>query len=101
MAEQEVNAINHLLEVEQNAKAMTDSAKITADKKISAAKTQADEKFKAEFDKIVASDEKAYDEKIKAANAQEQKKIQEYKDKIKSSKVDVDSFNKFLDKVLA
>ena len=83
MAEQEVNAINHLLEVEQNAKAMTISAQEKADKKISQAKAEADSEFKAEFDKIIEQDEKKYKEKITA------------------SKLDTASFNQFLDKIFA
>lgn len=101
MAEQEVNAINHLLEVEQNAKAMTDSAKAAADKKISAAKAQADADFKIQFDKLVEQNEKSYDEKTKTLTLENQKKIQDYKDKIKASPVDSDAFNKFLDKILS
>ncbi len=101
MAEQEVNAINHLLEVEQNARAMTDSAKNTADKKISVAKAQADAMFKEQFEKLVEQDEKKYNEETKSALAENEKQIQEYKEKIKASPVDAASFNKFLDKVLA
>lgn len=101
MAEQEVNAINHLLEVEQNARAMTDSAKNTADKKISVAKAQADAMFKEQFEKLVEQDEKEYNEETKSALAENEKQIQEYKEKIKASPVDADSFNKLLDKVLA
>ena len=100
MAEQEVNAINHLLEVEQNARAMTDSAKITADKKISVAKTHADAMFKEQYEKLVEQDEKEYGEKTKATLADNEKRIQDYKEKIKASPVDVGAFNKFLDKVL-
>lgn len=101
MAEQEVNAINHLLEIEQNAKAMTDSAKVTADKKISAAKVEADAAFKAQFDKIVMQNESEYQEKTKAALDEKEKQVKDYKEKISAVPVDNDSFNKFLDKVLA
>lgn len=101
MAEQEVNAINHLLEVEQNAKAMTISAQEKADKKISQAKAEADSEFKAEFEKIVEQDEKKYEEKKRAAIEENENHLKEYKEKITASKLDTASFNQFLDKFFA
>ncbi len=101
MAEQEVNAINHLLEVEQNAKAMTLSAQEKADKRISQAKAEAEIEFKAEVGKIIERDEKIFEEKKKAAIEENEKNIKAYKEKIADSKLDVVSFNQFLDKIFA
>ncbi|MBQ0052401.1 MAG: hypothetical protein KBT11_10130 [Treponema sp.] len=101
MAEQEVNTINHLLEVEQNAQAMIQSAQIDADKKISVAKAQADSEFKAQFEKIVAENEKSFEEKSAAATAAGEAQIKEYKEKISSANLDFSAFNQLLDKILA
>lgn len=101
MAEHEVNVINHLIEVEQNAVAMTENAQAEADKKIALAKTQADSEFKTKFDKIVAECESEYAKKTDEIKNNYSVQIKEYKDKIISSTQDKNSFNKLLDKVLS
>ena len=86
MAENEVNVISHLLEVESQATALIDDAQIESNKRITEAKTKADELFYTKYRDIVEA----------AHNAE----IESYKNKISNSEKDVDAFNSFLNKTL-
>lgn len=100
MSEREINTIAHLLEVEQNANALTFQAQADADKKIAAAKAQADADFQNQYRKIVADCEKSFIEKSTALENEKNQKISDYKSKITASSMDSDAFNSFLDSVL-
>ncbi|MCR4821790.1 MAG: hypothetical protein K5873_02825 [Treponema sp.] len=99
MSEKEVNTISHLLEVEQRATELTSQAQLDADKKIAAAKAQADSAFKAEYDKIISDCENNYAEKTSALKAQKEENISSYKNKISSAPLDKSAFNSFLDSI--
>ena len=100
MAEQEVNTIAHLLEMEQKASALTLKAQEDADKIIALAKAQADSEFKAQYEKIINDCEQSYNQKISELQAKKESEISSYKNQIKSSKLDNTAFNSFLDSVL-
>ena len=101
MAEKEVNTIAHLLEVEQRATELTSQAQIDADKKIAAAKAQADSEFKVQYEKIVAEFEQNYAQKTASLDDKNQEEISSYKKRISESALDVKAFNSFLESVLA
>lgn len=98
--ENEVEVLNHLLEVERAAATLAIDAKADADKKISAAKSKADAQFKVEFDKIVSENERVYSEKTEKIVADSEKTIKDYKEKISNSSKNIDEFNSYLDKIL-
>ena len=100
MSEREINTIAHLLEVEQNANALTFQAQTDADKKIAAAKSQADSEFQSQYRAIVENCEKSFIEKSTALENEKNKKITDYKSKIMASSTDSEAFNSFLDSVL-
>ncbi|MBR1403299.1 MAG: hypothetical protein IJ558_03910 [Treponema sp.] len=100
MSEKEVNTISHLLEVEQNASALTSQAQADADKKIAAAKVQADARFQEQFAQIVSDCEASYIEKTSALDNKKSDQISAYKTKISAAGRDVAAFNQFLDSVL-
>ena len=100
MAEKEVNTIAHLLEMEQKASELTLKAQEDADKKIAAAKAQADANFKEQYEKIVAECEKSYSEKSAQIKQKSDEEIASYKSKISASSKDKAAFNSFLDSVL-
>ena len=60
MAEQEVDIISHLLDMERNASEVLNQAQSEAEKRISAAKSRADQQFKAQYEKIVADEESRF-----------------------------------------
>ena len=100
MAEKEVNTIAHLLEVELRANELTSQAQADADKKIAAAKAQADSEFKSQYEKLVSECEKSYIEKSTALEKHNSQEIASYKSKINASSLDKQSFNSFLDSIL-
>jgi len=100
MAEKEVNTIAHLLEVEQKATELTSQAQIDADKKIAAAKSQADPEFKLQYEKIVSECEKSYGEKCSALDSKRDSELSSYKNTISASSIDKAAFNSFLDSLL-
>ena len=100
MAEKEVNTIAHLLEVELRANELTSQAQADADKKIAAAKSQADSQFKTQYEKLVTECENSYNEKSSALEKHNSEEIASYKSKITASTLDKQAFNSFLDKLL-
>jgi len=100
MSDREVNTISHLLEVEQKASLLTSHAQEDADKKIAAAKVQADAEFQAQFKKIVETCEKSYSDKVAALEESKNQKISEYKTRISAFAQDKSAFNSYLDSIL-
>lgn len=97
---EEAEILGHLLEVEQNAQTLTLNAQTEADKKISAAKSSADEKFKESFEKIVADNERIYEDSVEQIKAKADKEMQDFKGKILSSAKTTEKFDSCLDKIL-
>ena len=100
MAEKEVNTIAHLLEVELRANELTSRAQADADKKIAAAKAQADAEFKSNYEKLVTECEKSYTEKSSALAKRNSEEVASYKSKITASSLDKQAFNSYLDTLL-
>lgn len=100
MAVQEADIISHLIEIEQNANALIDEAKIDSDKKISIARADADSKFKVQFEKIVAEHENDFSVKTAEISKKYSDAISEYKANVTSSVKDTVAFNSYLDKIL-
>ncbi len=101
MAENEVNVISHLLEVESQASALIDDAQIESNKKILAAKAKADEIFYSKYRETVEVLEKQYNDKIKSYETEHNNEIESYKNKIVKSEKDVNAFNSFLNSTLS
>lgn len=100
MAENEVNVISHLLEVESQASALIDDAQIESNKRITQAKTKADELFYNKYRETVENLEKEYNQKVQGYEAEHNAEIESYKNKITSSAKDVNAFNSFLNSTL-
>lgn len=100
MAEQEADVINHLLQIERAASEILAQAHDEAEKRISAAKTKADQDFKAQYDAIIAAEEARYASETAAVSQSYDADITAYKEKIAASPKDSSSFNKLLDSVL-
>ena len=100
MAANESEIISHLLEVEQNAAALTESAQIDADKKIGEAKKEADARFKAAYEKIVSEQEENYAKASAQAQGRADDAIRTFKETVSASRKTPEEFNSYLDKVL-
>ncbi len=100
MAEQEIDTIRHLIEIEKNASILISEAQAEADKKIAAAKAQADSDFRERAAKIVSEKEAEYEAKIKDTSAKYNELLSEYKTKIENSLKSIDFFNNIAEKYL-
>jgi len=100
MAEKEVDIIAHLLDIERAAAEILAHAQEEAEKRISAAKLQADRNFKAQYDQIVAAEEKRLADEIDAVAKRYDEDIAAYKERLSAAKKDTTSFNNLLEKVL-
>lgn len=100
MAGQEADVIGHLLDVERNAAAILTQAGEDAEKRIAAARSQADQRFKTEYDELIARLEKHYTEQTTAAANSYTVAVSAYKEKISAAAKDVPAFNALLDAVL-
>lgn len=100
MAEEEVNIISHLLEVEQNAYLQAKNAQEDANKMLSEARANADAAFKSQFDVIVAELDDNYKRRIEQISAEYKKDIEQYKDSVEKTEQDKPAFNSLLMKVI-
>lgn len=100
MAGQEADIISHLLDVERNATAILTQAGEDAEKRIATARAQADQRFKAEYDELIARLEKQYAEQTTAATNSYTVAVSAYKEKISAAAKDVPAFNALLDALL-
>ncbi|MBQ3670538.1 MAG: hypothetical protein II921_03550 [Treponema sp.] len=100
MAEQEIDTIKHLIEIEKSAALLITEAQTEADKKIALAKSKADANFKEQAAKIVSEKEAAYEARIKEAAAKYNNLLSEYKTKIENSLKSIDFFNNIAEKYL-
>lgn len=100
MAEEEVNIISHLLEVEQNAYLQAKTAQDDANKMLSEAKTKADSEYKAQYDVLVSELEKDYKDRAERIAAEYKKNIDDYKNSVEKTEQDKPAFNAFVKKVI-
>ena len=100
MAEEEVNIISHLLEVEQNAYLQAKTAQDDANKMLSEAKAKADSEYKAQYDVLVSELEKDYKPQTERIAAEYKKNIDDYKNSVEKTEQDKPAFNAFVKKVI-
>lgn len=96
----ELDAINHLLQVEKDASSLIDDAMIEADKRLSDAHRTYNGQYKSKYDKLVSELEADY--KIRHDKIEEtyKKEIDEYKASLESKVQDEKAFDSLLDKLL-
>lgn len=96
----ELDAINHLLEIEKDAAILIDDAKVEAEKRISDAKSQYNAKYKAEYEKIVSDLDSNYQSSLKDISEEYNKEISAYKTQLEERKQNESDFSALLDKLL-
>ena len=99
MAE-EVDIIQHLINIEKDAAQMLSDAKVQADKKIAEARFEAENSFKekyAEVSKRLSAEEESEKKECDTSHAEV---VRQYKDKLSSTAKDVKAFNSLLDELL-
>ena len=96
----ELDAINHLLEIERDAAVLIDDAKIEADKRIASAKNQYNTQYKSKYDEIVKDLDSKYNTSIDEISDKYNKEIDAYKTQLEEKQQNEASFNSLLDKLL-
>lgn len=100
MRENEVDVMEHLLDVETRASAIVEDAQTESQKKIASAKSKADDDFNSKCSGIEKDLESDCNNKIKSADEEHSTLIQNFQNQITKSEKDTLSFNSFMDKVL-
>lgn len=99
MAAEEIDIIQHLLEVESEASQMVSEAQTKADKIIADAKSQAEAEFKIQYSKVCEEIEKSELKRKNKILENRKKSISEYIERLDASEKDFAGFNKYLDSV--
>lgn len=100
MAEREIETISHLLEVERNAREITRKAQEEADRKVGAAKAEAEKKFRAAFERMVAEHEGEYAARAAEITRNAENSVAEFRSRVSGAPKDKAAFGAFLDGVL-
>ena len=96
----EIDAINHLLEVEKNASALINDAAQEVDHRLSEARVKYNSEYKARYDQIAASLEAEYQTNHNSISEKYQKEIDSYKESLEAKAQDYEAFSSLLDKLI-
>jgi len=96
----EVNVIDHLLDVERNASQLVMDAQSEAAKRITAARVEADAEYKKQYSVLSQKLEEEYHSRVSEINAEHDKSLEKYKNDVQNAEKDEKSFNSFLESVL-
>lgn len=97
---EEINVINHLLNVEKNAAVLIDNALKEAENRTSQARNQSNTQFKEKYDSFVADMEAEYNKTVQLKKDEHEKELQSFKDNLQNQKINNSEFNKVLDGLL-
>ena len=96
----EIDAINHLLEVEKNASALINDAAQEADRHLSEARSKYNSEYKPRYDEIAARLEAEYQENHKETEEKYQKEIESFKESLAAKPQNYDAFSSLLDQLM-
>ena len=96
----ELDAINHLLEIEKNASILVNEAHVEADKRISLARAQFSAKSKDNLEKISEELEIEYQNKIDSISKKYADEFNEYKLSLEKKVLNKKDFSELLEKLL-
>lgn len=96
----ELDEINRLLEVEKQAALLIEQAMTDADKKISEARSQFNEQFKSQSEKITQQLTEEYNNSIENIKQKHQKEIEAFKVSLEEKTLNQNDFNSLLNKYL-
>lgn len=96
----DIDVINHLLQVEKESARLIDDALKTAEQKLSEAHAKYNSEFKAKYDKGIEILEKQFQSDCEKEKIKSEKSFEEYKMILENQKQDVKAFNNLLESVL-
>lgn len=96
----EIDAINHLLEVEKNASTLINDAVTEAERRLSQARAQYNSEYKTRYDKIASELEAEYQNNHQIIEDKYQKDIDSYKESLAAKPQNSEAFSSLLDKLI-
>ena len=96
----EIDAINHLLEVEKNASALINDAAMEADRRLSQARAKYNSEYKASYDKIAAELESEYNKNQQIIEKKYNDELDAYKASLAAKPQNFEAFSALLDKLV-
>ncbi|MCR5290421.1 MAG: hypothetical protein K6E51_10545 [Treponema sp.] len=100
MAEQDVNVISHLLDVEKEASSLIGDAQNESAKRMAAARAEADAEYKKQYDSLMSELESDYQTQTQAIVKKHDEDLDAYKKEIDSMTQNTEAFSTYLDSVL-
>ena len=96
----EIDAINHLLEVEKNASALINDAAQEADRRLSEARSKYNSEYKTRYDEVAARLEVEYQNNHQQIADKYQNDIDSYKESLAAKPQNSEAFSSLLDKLI-
>ena len=96
----EIDAINHLLEVEKNASALINDAAMEADRRLSQARAKYNSEYKARYDDVAAKLEAEYQADHKSLEEKYNKDLETYKESLAAKPQNAEAFSSLLDSLI-
>ena len=95
----EIDAINHLLEVEKNASALINDAAQEAERRLSQARAKYNSEYKTRYDEVALKLENEYQINHQKIAEKYQKEIETYKESLAAKPQNTEAFSSLLDKL--
>ncbi|BDC92890.1 hypothetical protein [Treponema bryantii] len=96
----EIDAINHLLEVEKNASMLINDAAMEAERRLSQARAKYNSEYKARYDEVASKLESEYQNNHKQIEDKYNKDIETYKESLAAKPQNSEAFSSLLDKLI-
>ena len=96
----EIDAINHLLEVEKNASALINDAAEEVDRRLSEARAKYNAEYKTRYDEVAAKLESEYQNNHNTTAEKYQKEIDSYKESLAAKPQNYEAFSSLLDRLM-
>ena len=96
----EIDAINHLLEVEKNASALINDAAQEVDRRLSQARAKYNSDYKARYDELASTLEAEYQDAHQKIAEKYQNEIETYKQSLEAKAQNTEAFSSLLDKLI-
>lgn len=96
----EIDAINHLLEVEKNASALINDAAMEADRRLSQARSKYNTEYKIGYDKTASELETQFNQNQKTIEKKYNDELEAYKESLAAKPQNYEAFSSLLDKLI-
>lgn len=98
---EELNVINHLLDIEKGAASLINEAMEEADKRIAEARAKYNAEYKEKYDAVLEELKAKYDSDVAEVVQAHKKEIEDFKSSVEGKNQDYSAFSGLLDKLLA